>query len=55
MVSFGFSIDRFFMQKYSEIYLFYDFRLKRINHKDGLGIMFWKDGTKFEGQFANDR
>eukprot|EP00347_Sterkiella_histriomuscorum_P018187 403346458 len=28
--------------------------LKRKELKDGLGIMFWPDGTKYEGQFQND-
>lgn len=29
-------------------------RLKKREVKDGLGIMFWPDGTKYEGQFKND-
>ena len=34
--------------------LIFCFRLKKRNVKDGLGIMFWPDGTKYEGQFKND-
>lgn len=30
-------------------------RLKdNIKVKDGLGILFWPDGTKYEGQFSQD-
>ena len=24
------------------------------NIKDGVGVMFWPDGTKYEGDFLND-
>ncbi len=30
-------------------------RHKKTNFKDGVGIMFWPDGTKYEGQFRNDK
>jgi len=29
--------------------------LKKNGKKDGVGIMFWPDGTKYEGQFRNDK
>jgi hypothetical protein len=27
---------------------------KNSNIKDGVGVMFWPDGTKYEGDFQND-
>ena len=30
-------------------------RLKKSMRKDGAGIMFLPDGTKYEGQFRNDK
>lgn len=30
-------------------------RLKKNGLKDGVGIMFWPDGTKYEGQFTMDK
>ena len=29
-------------------------RSKQKNKKDGVGILFWPDGTKYEGQFKED-
>jgi hypothetical protein len=29
-------------------------RLKKSGQRDGIGIMFWPDGTKYEGQFLED-
>lgn len=31
------------------------FRHKKTGLKDGMGIMFWSDGIKYEGQFKADK
>lgn len=30
------------------------YRTKKTGKKDGIGIIFWSDGSKYEGQFRND-
>lgn len=37
------------------LFLLMNNRHKKTNQLDGVGIMFWPDGTKFEGQFRENK
>ena len=37
-----------------KIFFFRDRLASNSNIKDGVGVMFWPDGTKYEGDFLNN-